>query len=256
MICIRDHDLCFLVHPVLVWNSLVGLATSSSALVLVLVFSLRMQPWLLADRPQSPALCPSARTYFASWCTVSSLAHDSLPGPGSPSGRRIHQHRRSLLVVALLFLAALAFCTRSATRSLLADASRAIHRAHDAAVAFDWVGETLFRMTRPICVTLLMSLFLGTVLGFAVGLLHGPEPAVVIGVSGSMALGYVFVLAAAILQGVNVLRASFFSAVVSGTLPLGFGLGFGSGCLCGGKYIALSPFLVCRPCSPPRALTY
>ena len=80
-------------------------------------------------------------------------------------------------------------------------------------------------------VSIALSLILGVVLGAGVGVLSGLEPAVVIGVSASMALGCVFVMSFAIVHGVNVLRATAFAVFVSACLPLGFGVGFGFGIL-------------------------
>lgn len=74
---------------------------------------------------------------------------------------------------------------------------------------------------------------LGILLGVGVGLISGLEPAVVIGVSASMAMGCVFVMSFAILHGVNALRAVAFALFVSVCLPFGFGFGFGVGILAG-----------------------
>lgn len=76
-----------------------------------------------------------------------------------------------------------------------------------------------------------LSLLLGLGLGAGVGLLSGCEPAVVIGVSASMAMGCVFVMSFAVLHGVNALRAVAFALFVSVCLPFGFGCGFGLGVL-------------------------
>lgn len=78
-----------------------------------------------------------------------------------------------------------------------------------------------------------MSMALGVMLGIGVGLVSGLEPAVVIGVSASMAMGCVFVMSFAILHGVNALRAVSFALFVSVCLPFGFGIGFGIGVLIG-----------------------
>lgn len=78
-----------------------------------------------------------------------------------------------------------------------------------------------------------MSMALGVLLGVGVGLISGLEPAVVIGVSASMAMGCVFVMSFAILHGVNALRAVSFALFVSICLPFGFGFGFGVGILVG-----------------------
>ena len=96
---------------------------------------------------------------------------------------------------------------------------------------YDWKSAISFRVTYPMRVSIALSLVLGVVLGAGVGILSGLEPAVVIGVSASMALGCVFVMSFAIVHGVNVLRATAFAIFVSACLPLGFGVGFGFGIL-------------------------
>lgn len=82
-------------------------------------------------------------------------------------------------------------------------------------------------------VSIAMSMALGVLLGIGVGIISGLEPAVVIGVSASMAMGCVFVMSFAILHGVNAIRAVSFALFVSICLPFGFGFGFGIGILVG-----------------------
>lgn len=111
----------------------------------------------------------------------------------------------------------------TARRSILAS----FHRMSN----FDWRSNIAFKVTKPMRVSIALSLVLGVVLGAGVGVLSGLEPAVVIGVSASMALGCVFVMSFAIVHGVPVLRATAFAIFVSVCLPLGFGVGFGFGIL-------------------------
>lgn len=97
----------------------------------------------------------------------------------------------------------------------------------------DWRSNAGFRVTHAMKVSIAMSMTLGVLLGVGVGLISGLEPAVIIGVSASMALGCVFVMSFAILHGVNALRAVSFALFVSTCLPFGFGIGFGIGILMG-----------------------
>lgn len=108
-----------------------------------------------------------------------------------------------------------------------------VRRAYLAFTAFDWRASAAFRVTDAIKVSIAMSMALGVMLGIGVGLVSGLEPAVVIGVSASMAMGCVFVMSFAILHGVNALRAVSFALFVSVCLPFGFGIGFGIGVLIG-----------------------
>lgn len=108
-----------------------------------------------------------------------------------------------------------------------------MERIHWAVTQFDWRAHAAFRVTHAMKMSILMSTVLGMCLGAGVGLVSGLEPAVVVGVSASMAMGCVFVMSFAILHGVGALRAIAFALFVSLCLPFGFGLGFGTGVLVG-----------------------
>lgn len=140
--------------------------------------------------------------------------------------------RRRAIRVLLACTGAIALLIASSQRPL---ATARLHRAVTTTIShiqrYDWRGAIMFRITAPMRVSIALSLVLGVLLGGGVGVLSGLEPAVVIGVSASMALGCVFVMTFAIVHGVNVLRATAFAVFVSACLPLGFGIGFGCGVL-------------------------
>lgn len=112
-------------------------------------------------------------------------------------------------------------------------AARVVRKTYVSVSSFDWRGNASFHVTEAMKVSIGMSMALGVLLGIGVGIISGLEPAVVIGVSASMAMGCVFVMSFAILHGVNALRAIVFAIFVSICLPFGFGLGFGIGILVG-----------------------
>lgn len=158
-----------------------------------------------------------------------------LPGPS----RHPPVKRRLSFLCFVLILIVVSFCTLSClhlptlTQRFFETLSRFLTRFHTALASFDWRASAAFRVTDAMKVSIAMSMALGTLLGVGVGLISGPEPAVVIGVSASMALGCVFVMSFAILHGVNALRAVSFALFVSTCLPFGFGFGFGVGILLG-----------------------
>lgn len=108
-----------------------------------------------------------------------------------------------------------------------------VRHLYSTATTFDWRYNASFRVTHAMKISIALSMVLGMMLGIGVGLISGFEPAVVIGVSASMAMGCVFVMTFAVLHGVNALRAAAFALFVSFCLPFGFGFGFGVGILIG-----------------------
>lgn len=145
----------------------------------------------------------------------------------------------SVCVALALAIALASLCTlyclhlsALAKRSLRCLSATLAH-LHQTLASFDWRASAAFRVTDAMKVSIAMSMALGILLGVGVGLISGLEPAVVIGVSASMAMGCVFVMSFAILHGVNALRAVSFALFVSICLPFGFGLGFGAGILLG-----------------------
>lgn len=164
-------------------------------------------------------------------------AFDSASLPGLPP-RRASKRRLSASSIAslsALFVVVLLCLLRSSSPAcrLWRALSESARRFYAAVAAFDWRSAAAFRVTDAIKVSIAMSLALGVLLGVGVGLVSGLEPAVVIGVSASMAMGCVFVMSFAILHGVNALRAVSFALFVSICLPFGFGVGFGVGILMG-----------------------
>lgn len=165
------------------------------------------------------------------------LYDDGLSLPATTPARRAKRRALALSTCCFTFLAAscvvyvVAMSDVSARLfGLLGGFFSGLKRA---LAAVDWRANAAFRVTEAMRMSIAMSMILGLLLGVGVGLISGLEPAVVIGVSASMAMGCVFVMSFAILHGVNALRAVAFALFVSVCLPVGFGLGFGTGILIG-----------------------
>lgn len=168
---------------------------------------------------------------------ISVLCDEGLSLPATTPARRAKRRVLALSTCCFTFLAAscvvyLMFMSDVSTRlsDLLGGFFSGLKRA---LAAVDWRASAAFRVTQAMRMSIAMSMALGLLLGVGVGLISGLEPAVVIGVSASMAMGCVFVMSFAILHGVNALRAVAFALFVSVCLPVGFGLGFGTGILMG-----------------------
>lgn len=151
--------------------------------------------------------------------------------------KRRFLHRRDFVGLCASVFGAFALIhtlhTTGVGSKCLDGAQQFVHNSYTGLLQYNWRQSAAFRVTDAMKVSIGISLVLGILLGVGVGLLSGLEPAVVIGVSASMAMGCVFVMSFAILHGVNALRAVSFAMFVSVCLPFGFGVGFGVGILCG-----------------------